>query len=149
MVNLHNIAKYFTAWWVIAGVVFLVLFILTTGSIGFYSIYKSHQDSKDYIDAVDFAREIQVLMQKQFQTWRKIVLEGENPGVFRKEYLEFSRYSAVIQDLLFNLKTTCYDFGDVPDKIFRLSRTHNSISYEYSSLLSELEVQVLRKRTRL
>jgi len=125
-------------WQIIFGVIFLIIIIITTGVMGFYSIYKSNQDSKDYIDAVDHAREVQVLMQKQFQTWRRIVLEGDNPRVYRKEYLAFSRHSAMIQDLLFNLKTTCSDFNGIPAKIQDLAALHRGISTEYISLLVEL-----------
>jgi hypothetical protein len=82
------------------------MIIILTGSTGFYSIHKSYLDSKDYIDSVDYAREVQVLMQKQFQTWKRIVMEGEDPHIYRKEYRSFSKYTGLIQDLLFNLKTT-------------------------------------------
>lgn len=125
-------------WQVVFGVMFLIVIIITTGVMGFFSIFKSNQDSKDYIDAVDHAREVQVLMQKQFQTWRRIVLEGDDPVVYRKEYLAFSRYSSMIQDLLFNLKVACSDFDGIPEKLRNLARIHNTISSEYISLLVEL-----------
>ncbi len=133
-----RLIAYRSNWQIISGVIFLLVIIITTGAMGFYSIYKSNQDSKDYIDAVDHAREVQVLMQKQFQTWRRIVLEGENSVIYRREYLAFSRYSAMIQDLLFNLKTTCSDFNSIPGKIHDLAVLHNAISSEYISLLVEL-----------
>jgi anti-sigma regulatory factor (Ser/Thr protein kinase)/PAS domain-containing protein len=134
---------------IIFGVIFLIVIIVTTGVMGFYSIYKSNQDSKDYIDAVDHAREVQVLMQKQFQTWRRIVMEGDDPVVYRREYLIFSRYSAMIQDLLFNLKTACSDFNGIPLKIGDLAALHNSISTEYITLLVELNDKGFARRGRV
>src|SRR5271157_6084573 len=111
-------------WWVISRITILVLIIIAAGFFGFYSIHESSLDTKDYIDAVDYAREIQVLLQKQFQSWKRAVIQGDDQEIYRKEYHEFSRYSALIQDLLFNLKTICSEFDGVPEKIRLLSGSH-------------------------
>jgi PAS domain-containing protein len=123
---------------IVLGILFLIVIIIAAGSLGFYSIFKATGDSKDYIDGVDFAREAQAQMQKQFQAWKTTVMEGENPEVYRRENFAFSRYAASVQDLLFNLKMTASGFPGAPEKIARLSARHNAISLEYIMLLARL-----------
>ncbi len=132
---------------IVLGIIFLILSIMLAGFLGFYSIYRAADDSKDYIDGVDFAREAQVQMQKQFQAWKTIVMEGESPEIYRRENLAFSRYATSVQDLLFNLKMTSAGFPGAAEKIDRLSGRHNAISLEYITLLVSLGESGFRNKS--
>ncbi len=138
MINVLKIFKSRKNLSVIAGIIFFLLIIIAVGSIGFYSIYKSYIDSAAYVDSIDSAREVQVLMGKQFMTWNKIVLEGNNPEIYRKEYYSFTKYATLIQDLLFNLRMRCSEFDSVPEKILHLTKRHDILTKEYILLLVKL-----------
>ncbi|HOO72234.1 MAG TPA: ATP-binding protein [Spirochaetota bacterium] len=130
----------------VAGLVLLLAFIITAGIIGLYTLNKSFTNSEEYIDAIDSARETQVLIQKQIQIWKTTILESDDYDQYRKLFYEFSRYSTVIQDMLFNLKITCSSFEETPDEIMKLSELHKQLSEEYILLLVNLEESGFRNK---
>jgi anti-sigma regulatory factor (Ser/Thr protein kinase)/PAS domain-containing protein len=120
---------------IITGILLLLLLIVMSGITGFYTIYKAHIDTEEYFEAVDMAREAQVLILKQFHTWKRIVIEGDDPEIYRREFHAFSKYSVTIQDSLFNLKTICTDFNMLTESIRQVREKHLEISQEYIKLL--------------
>lgn len=121
------------------GFFLLLAFIVAAGIIGLYALNKSHVNARDYIDAIDSSREVQVLLQKQIQIWKTTVLEGDNFDRYKNNFYEFSRYSSQIQELMFNLKMTSKSFEEIPDDIAHIIVEHKKISEEYISLLVSLE----------
>ncbi len=124
---------------------FMLLFI-AAGFLGLYSLRRSSSDTRQYIRAVDSARDIQVKFQRQFMTWKTIMIEGDNFETFRKNYHDFSFQGDRVQDNLFNLAIMCADLEKVPSQIEQLRAMHKLITEEYTRLIVKLEETGFKNR---
>jgi nitrate/nitrite-specific signal transduction histidine kinase len=103
-------------------------------------------DTQQYIRAVDSARDIQVKFQRQFMTWKAIMLEGNNFETFRKNYHDFSYQADRVQDNLFNLAIMCAELEKVPSQIEELRAMHKQVTGEFIRLIVEMEESDFRNR---
>jgi anti-sigma regulatory factor (Ser/Thr protein kinase)/PAS domain-containing protein len=124
---------------------FMILFIIA-GTLGLYSLSRASSDTRQYIRAVDSARDIQVKFQRQFMTWKTIMLEGNNFETFKKNYHDFSFQADRVQDNLFNLASMCAELEKVPAQIDSLRAMHRLITEEYIRLVVEMEESNFRNK---
>ncbi len=132
---------------ILFGFFLLLFFIISAGAIGFYSIYKSHIDSRKYIDAVDLARDVQVELLEQFADWKMVVGEGSDYATYQEGYYSFSKHYTMIQDMLFNLKGLCAELDTIPGDIVKLRETHRLVSNQYISLMVRAKEYNFRNRS--
>ncbi len=128
------------------GFAFFLLLFFTAGFLGLYSLRRASVDTQQYIRAVDSARDIQVKFQRQFMTWKAIVLEGNNFETFRKNYHDFSYQADRVQDNLFNLAIMCAELEKVPAQIEELRAMHKQITGEFIRLIVDMEESNFRNR---
>lgn len=121
--------------WIVGSTAILLVLVAAAGIAGIYATYAYHHESRYYIDAVDSAREVQVLLLKQFQSWSRMMLRERDDSQFRKEYHSFSKYAARGTTLLFDVRLLCYDQLELRGEIEALSRKHSMITNEYVALI--------------
>jgi hypothetical protein len=88
----------------LVGLVIFILFLITMGSVGLYSFYKSNEKTLHYCHAAKEAKDVLTIYQAQMSVWKDMLQSKENAPGFHKSYYEFSKLSDRIQDGLFNLK---------------------------------------------
>ncbi len=124
----------------------LLAIILAIGLISLYALKNSHSNTKQHIEAVDIARDVQTAFEKQFHIWKETVSRGDKFKNFQEGYHEFSYRAAHVQDLLFNLKYLCADYTEITSGITRLMESQRAMTREYTVLLVKLEESGFKNR---
>jgi PAS domain S-box-containing protein len=116
-----------------AMLIFILLSVALT-SITLVFMNRSYAAMEEYIRGVDLARDVQTRMEKQFNSWKTAMLEGD----------EFSSYSTSIQNDLFNLKLICASSEDLSGDIVSLIDEHVKVTRIYVAHLVTLENSAFR-----
>ena len=117
---------------------FFFIFFLNA-VFGIYSVYKISFDLNENMKAIDLARKAQIALHEQILSWENILVSGENSSEFRKNYLEFSRYSENVQNILFNLKLQNSGESTLPEDIEKLRVKHKAITREFTNHIVDIE----------
>ena len=126
-------------WMMIAGLTTLLCILIINGAFGLYSLKQSQQRSAHYTQATAGVKDVQALFLKQIRTWKNLLLSREFAADYRAYYYEFSRYTALIQDSLFNLQMSLYGHEEIESRIRETRELLGALSEEYVSLIFEME----------
>ncbi len=122
----------------LSGIGIAVLSVLAIGIIGIFLLSNANDHYRAHIEAIDLARQAQLELDKQYYTWKKIMLEGNDFSVYKSQYHEFSYHMVHVSDLLFNLKLMLLE-KTIGKDISELRTLHFSLSKEYTHVLLNLE----------
>ncbi len=128
-----------------AMLIFILLSVALT-SITLVFMNRSYGAMEEYIRGVDLARDVQTRMEKQFNSWKTAMLEGDEFSSYQRNFYEFSSYSTSIQNDLFNLKLICASSEDLCGDIMTLIDEHVKVTRLYVDHLMTLENSGFRDR---
>lgn len=129
----------------LSGIGVAVLSVLAIGILGIFLLSRASDHYRSHIEAIDLARQTQLELDKQYYTWKKIMLEGDDFSVYKSQYHEFSYHLVHVSDLLFNLKLMFLE-KPVSREISELCDLHSSLSKEYTHVLLTVEKEGSQER---
>ncbi len=130
-----------------AGVGVAVLSVLVIGILGIFLLSRASEHYRSHIEAIDLARQTQLELDKQYHSWKKIMLEGDDFLVYKSQYHEYSYHLVHVNNLLFNLKLMLLE-KPISKEISELCDLHFSLSKEYTQVLLTLEKASFLERQR-
>ncbi|TAL35486.1 MAG: adenylate/guanylate cyclase domain-containing protein [Spirochaetes bacterium] len=126
-------------WKMIAGLVTLLCLLLFNGFFGIYSLTGAKRTTAYFTDARAAAKDVQALFMKQVQTWKNLLLSREHAADYRAYYYEFSKYTARIQDVLFNLQMSLDKHPEIETMIRESRDSYGALSDRYVTLIFAME----------
>jgi hypothetical protein len=128
----------------LVGLVIFILLLITIGSVGLYSFYKSNEKVLHYCHAAKEAKDVLTIYHAQMSIWKDMLQSKENAPSFHKSYYEFSKLSDRIQDGLFNLKIRfIVEEDDTWEKIEQIRTLHQKASEKYVSVIFDKKIEAL------
>lgn len=116
-----------------------ICIIVIFGVLGITALVSSFKDGKKVVETLDRIREAQVLLYEQHHSWTYAVDSIHRPDLYRRYLYEYSKYSNKVQNLLFNIKLSCYEIMETePEQIDFIIQMHRSISMEHVSQVEKL-----------
>ncbi|MCX8124582.1 MAG: ATP-binding protein [Spirochaetes bacterium] len=112
-----------------------ILITVFSGIVSFYAVYNYNRNILNIIDSVETAKDIQIELQKQFNSWKIIIVEGHSFEVYREKIHEYSYNAQHIQNSLFNLGLMCKDMEDVHIKIVDFTHLYKEMNDELLSYI--------------
>jgi class 3 adenylate cyclase len=126
-------------WKMIAGLLTLLALLIINGIFGLHSLTQSQQKAARYTGATAGVKDVQSLFLKQIRTWKNLLLSKGFAADYRAYYYEFSRYTALIQDALFNLQMSLDGHGEIESQLKETRALLGALSEQYVSLIFEME----------
>ncbi len=117
------------------------IFIIFTFNavLGIYSLYGTSSDLTENFSAIDMARSAQVALHEQVNAWEKILVSGGVYPGYRREYLEFSRKSEAVQNILFNLKLHNSSDQELAESIEKMRILHKKMTMDFTGHIVDME----------
>ncbi len=112
-----------------------ILITVISGIASFYAVYTYNKTVFNIIDSVTTAKDIQIELQKQFNSWKSIIVEGNSFDVYKQKIHEYSYNAQHIQNSLFNLGLMCKDMEDVYHKIVHFTKIYKEMNDELLSYI--------------
>jgi class 3 adenylate cyclase len=126
-------------WTMVAGLTALLCVLIINGAFGLFSLTQSQHKTARYTEATAGVKDVQALFLKQIRTWKNLLLSRGFAADYRAYYYEFSRYTALIQDALFNLQMSLYGHEEIESQIKEIRDLLGALSEQYVSLIFEME----------
>ncbi|MEJ5362174.1 MAG: ATP-binding protein [Spirochaetota bacterium] len=112
-----------------------ILIMVISGIASFYAVYKYNKTLFNIIDLVGTAKNIQIEIQKQFNSWKIIIVEGHSFDVYNRKIHEYSYNTQHIHNSLFNLGLMSKDMKDVHEKIVNFAQLYKEMNDELLSYI--------------
>lgn len=129
----------------IAAISISVTLIITSGIVGVYSLFSTSQRYLEHIEAIDVARQTQIELDRQYNTWKTLMKEGNDFSTYKRNYHEYSYHLVHVSDLLFNLKLM-FSGKPIELEIEELQHLHSNLSKEYLQTLLESQNKTKSER---
>ncbi len=127
------------------GIGVAVVSVLVIGILGIFLLSRASDHYRSHIEAIDLARQTQLELDKQYHSWKKIMLEGDDFSVYKSQYHEYSYHLVHVNDMLFNLKLMLLE-KPIVKEITELCDLHASLSEEYSNVILTLKDSNFQER---
>ncbi len=112
-----------------------ILLTVISGIASFSAAYKYNKTMYNIIDSVGTAKDIQIELQKQFNSLKSIIVEGHSFDVYKQKVHEYSYNAQHIQNSLFNLRLMCKEMKNVHQKILNFTRLYIELNDELLSFI--------------
>jgi PAS domain-containing protein len=113
--------------------------VIASGFVGLFSLNQTRFNTQWHVEAVDMARGAQIELEKQYNSWKSVVYEGENFASYQKYFLEYSHHMVKVQDYLSNIKILYQSNSGIYPKLKELAEIHNAMNQQYVDTLVSLE----------
>jgi len=112
--------------------------VIASGLVGLISLNQTRSNTQWYIDSVDRARSAQIELEKQYNSWKSTVYEGENFSLYQKYFLEYSQHMAKVQDDIANIKIIYESNSAIYSQLTDLAEINNRMNQQYVNALESL-----------
>lgn len=125
-----------------------IILTVVSGAVSLYAIHQYNNTMVNIIESVSTAKNIQIELQKQFNNWKILIVEGTSFEVYKQKIHEYSYNTQNIQNALFNLELMSKDMPDIHDKIISFTQFYQHMNDDFLSHivnLNENNVQLSKK----